>query len=176
MDEIEREERAAVVAEALSWQGTPYHHMATLKGVGTDCGQFLICVYRNVGLIPATDTGAYRMDWHFHRDDERYLRFVEQFAAQVPGPPQPADIVLYKFGRVISHGAIVIEWPQIIHAYRGGRAGGMVTLDDGLANARLAKRQQSAGGEAVFYSVWKKRREAADGVPDRRPGEQQGTG
>lgn len=176
MDEIERQQRAAVVAEALEWSRTPYHPLGRLKGIGVDCGQFLLCVYEAVGLIPPTDTGHYPPDWHFHRNDERYLGFVEQFASRIPGPPLPADIVLYKFGRVISHGAIVIEWPKIIHAYRPGHAGGMVMLDDGVANARLVKRQQSGeDGKAVFYSVWK-RREAADGVPVRRRSDHEATG
>jgi hypothetical protein len=29
--------REAIVAAARSWLGTPYHHQASLKGVGSDC-------------------------------------------------------------------------------------------------------------------------------------------
>ena len=29
--------RAAIVAEARGWIGTPYRHQASLKGVGADC-------------------------------------------------------------------------------------------------------------------------------------------
>lgn len=31
-------QRAAVVAEARSWIGTPYHNCADVKGAGVDCG------------------------------------------------------------------------------------------------------------------------------------------
>jgi cell wall-associated NlpC family hydrolase len=33
--------------------------------------------------------------------------------------PAPADIALWRFGRCYSHGAIVIDWPLVIHAYAG---------------------------------------------------------
>jgi cell wall-associated NlpC family hydrolase len=29
--------REAVIAEARTWLGTPWHHQASLKGVGCDC-------------------------------------------------------------------------------------------------------------------------------------------
>lgn len=31
--------------------------------------------------------------------------------------PLPADFVVFKFGRTFSHGAIVVDWPLIIHSY-----------------------------------------------------------
>jgi cell wall-associated NlpC family hydrolase len=40
--------RAAIVAEARSWIGTPYRHQASLKGVGTDCLGLLRGVWRGV--------------------------------------------------------------------------------------------------------------------------------
>ena len=36
------DERAAVVAEAMTWIGTPWAHMAHLKGVGVDCANLPI--------------------------------------------------------------------------------------------------------------------------------------
>ena len=33
--------------------------------------------------------------------------------------PLPADIALWRFGRCFSHGAIIIDWPLVIHAYAG---------------------------------------------------------
>ena len=37
MDKLELAQRLAVVAEAESWLGTPYHHEARIKGHGVDC-------------------------------------------------------------------------------------------------------------------------------------------
>ncbi len=44
--------RQSIVAEALSWAGTPYHHQARLKGVGVDCVGLPIGVARALGLVP----------------------------------------------------------------------------------------------------------------------------
>lgn len=110
------EQRAAVVAAAQGWLRTPFHHAARVKGVGVDCLQLLIAVYSEVGLIPEVDPGHYPWDWHMHKSEERYLAGVAQFAVQT-SDPQPGDIALFTFGKCVSHAAIVIDWPRVVHAY-----------------------------------------------------------
>ncbi len=114
-------QRAAVVAEARTWLGTPYHPEARIKGVGVDCAQLLIGVFAapQVGLVPMVAVPRYPPDWHLHRSAERYLTIVLDHAREIPGPPLPGDIVLWRFGRCFSHRAIVVDWPTIIHAYVG---------------------------------------------------------
>jgi len=61
-------------------------------------------------------------DWHLHRDAERYLEGLACHACEIAGPPQgtgplPGDIALFRFGRTYSHGAVVIRWPRVVHAY-----------------------------------------------------------
>lgn len=110
--------REEVVAEARSWISTPYAHRGRIKGYGVDCGQILIEVYQAVGLAEKVDAGMYSCDWHLHRSEERYLGIVSTYADPV-AEPLPGDIVLFKFGRCISHGGIVVAWPLIIHSYIG---------------------------------------------------------
>ena len=111
------EQRQNVVQEAISWQRTPYHHQGNLKGVGVDCVMFMIEVYRRCGLLSdLVDPRPYSHDWHMHRSEEVYLGGVEQLADRVD-VPQPGDIALFQFGRCVSHGAIVIEWPLVIHSF-----------------------------------------------------------
>jgi cell wall-associated NlpC family hydrolase len=141
----ERAQRAAVVQEAMGWLRTPYHHQGNVKGAGVDCAFLLIRVYHAVGLIPDIDPRPYPMDWHLHRGEERYLRWVEEYARPVD-EPQPGDIVLYQFGRCVSHGAIVVEWPTILHAYVGEGC----VLSDASNTPRLSERQKG------FYSIWGK--------------------
>jgi cell wall-associated NlpC family hydrolase len=126
----------AVIDEAMSWLNTPYHHSARLKGAGADCGQFPAAVFKACGLIPELDIGYYPHDWHMHRDDERYLEIVERHFEKTD-VPNPGCLALFKYGRAISHGSIIIEWPLIIHAYI---AAGAVVLDDAEANQELASR------------------------------------
>jgi len=143
--ETEKAQRASVVAEALSWVGTPYHHHARIKGAGVDCGMVLAEIFERAGVMPAVDPGDYPADWMCHRSEERFLGIVETYAHKIEGLPKPGDIALFQWGRCISHGAIVIEWPQILHAYK--IAGGVV-LDDAEQNKDLEPRL------AGFWSPW----------------------
>jgi len=129
--------RERIVAEARAWLNTPYHHAADVKGAGVDCAMLLVRVYHVAGLIPAIDPRPYPADWMMHRDEERYLGWVKKYADPVT-EPLPGDVVLYKVGRCFAHGAIVLAWPDVIHAFRD--EGGVVLgrFDSG----RLAGRER----------------------------------
>lgn len=113
----ESEHRAALVMAAHNWLNTPYHHKARIKGAGVDCAQLLIGVYAEAGLIEPFDTGDYPPDWMLHREEERFLAWVNQYLVEVE-TPLPGDVAIWRFGRSFSHGAIVVDWPLFIHAYR----------------------------------------------------------
>jgi len=110
-----------IVNEVRTWLGTPYHHQARVKGAGVDCAMLLCEVFESCGMIPHIDPRPYPADWHLHQSEEKYLGWIKQYADPVPDgeEPLPGDIVLYTFGRTVSHAGIVIDWPIIIHAYRG---------------------------------------------------------
>ena len=114
--------REAVLAEARTWLRTPWRHMGDLRGVGVDCVMLLARVYGAVGAMPAgIDPRPYPIDWHLHRDEERYATGMADYCDEISESDLlPADIVLYRVGRCYSHAGIVMQWPQqIIHAYRG---------------------------------------------------------
>jgi NlpC/P60 family putative phage cell wall peptidase len=108
--------RAAVVTEAESWIGTPFHHAARVKGAGVDCLMLLAEVYERAGVSRHVEPPFYVPDWHLHRDAERYMEGLLHYARTVE-MPGPGDIALFRFGRTFSHGAIVTAWPRLIHAY-----------------------------------------------------------
>jgi cell wall-associated NlpC family hydrolase len=162
----ERAARQAIVAEARSWIGTPYLHQGRVKGAGVDCAMLLLEVYERVGLIPhlalaevvvdpAGQIAKYPPDWMLHRDEERYLEIVERFARKLPRgesvAPLDGDIALYRWGRTISHGAIVDRWPRIIHAYSRS---GWVEYGEGdrgeVGGPGLDGKPRLAG----FWSLW----------------------
>jgi len=127
--------RELIITEAKTWLGTPYHNQASIKGVGVDCAWLLMCVYSNVGIINKEDLGSYASDWHLHRSDENYLNFVRARAKQVD-VPDVGDIALFRFGRCVSHGGIMINDDTLIHAVT--RVGCIQTkLDDAMLNNRL---------------------------------------
>lgn len=130
--------RQAIVEEALSWCGTPFHHGQRVKGRGCDCINLLIGVYHAVGLIPDVEPEHYPPDWHLHRDRERMLDEVQTYAHLVQEPqPQPGDAAFFRFGRVVSHSAIIIDDEIMVHAFvTAGRVERCerTTLDDRLVS------------------------------------------
>jgi cell wall-associated NlpC family hydrolase len=109
--------RLRVIKEAREWLRTPYHHMGRIKGGGADCLTLLVEVYQAAGVIPALEVPFYPPDWNLHRDAERYLKGVMRYARELGGQPAEADIAVFKFGRCFAHGAIVVAWPRLIHAW-----------------------------------------------------------
>jgi NlpC/P60 family putative phage cell wall peptidase len=108
--------RRAVIDEAESWIGTPFHHAARVKGAGVDCLMLLAEVYERAGVAAPIEPPFYVPDWHLHRDAERYEEGLLHYARPVEAP-DAGDIALFRFGRTFSHGAIVVGWPRLIHAY-----------------------------------------------------------
>ena len=112
-------ERAAVIRCARAWLRTPYHHRGRVKGAGVDCAMLLAEVYAEAGLVQPLAIPHYPPDWHLHRDAECYLGVLLDHAVEIAALPSPGDIALWRFGRCFSHGAIVVDWPVVIHAYLG---------------------------------------------------------
>ena len=134
--------RAAVVAEAMTWLGTPYHHHARIKGTGVDCAQLLIAVYAECELVPAVDPGKYPVEWHLHQNEEKFAEWLERVGAREVQTPAPGDIALFRYGRTYSHGGIVVG-EQILHAYMGL----------GVCLHRLTE-APLAGRPVKFWSIW----------------------
>ena len=141
-------DRAAVVAEARTWCGTPYHHMADVKGHGCDCAMLLVRVFCDLGLVESFDPRPYTRDWHLHRGEERYLRFLLARSHEVAAP-MPGDVILFKYGRCFSHGGIVSRQKPltIIHAFHPAR---IVFEEEIERNAEVAERISTA----MFASYW----------------------
>ncbi|CAK0767738.1 Hydrolase [Gammaproteobacteria bacterium] len=131
----EQEQRAAVIREAKTWLGTPYHLNAKVKGAGVDCGTFLISSFHGAGLIPDVNLGTFFSDFHLHKTDEVYLRWILEFCRPVD-VAEPGDIILYRYGRILAHGALVVDYPRIIHAPKEGVVYG--DGDDDILRKRAA--------------------------------------
>ncbi len=149
----EAAQRMAVVTEALSWLGTPYHHMGRVKGRhgGVDCAMLIAEVYERAGIIPHLDVAFYPHDWHLHRRDERFLGYILPHAHPIEAP-LVGDLVTFRFGLGFAHAAIVVfpGWPRIIHSDMDARC---VTLADGTAG-RHAHERSGAERERKFFSIW----------------------
>ena len=65
--------RAAIVAAARGWIGTPYRHQASLKGVGCDCLGLVRGVWREVVGPEPEPLRPYAQEWPLASPDERLL-------------------------------------------------------------------------------------------------------
>jgi len=128
------DERRAVVEAARKWIGTPYHHNAMVPHAGIDCATLLVASFKGAGLIGDIQLPLYSPQWHLHRDEDKYLDFIKRFCVEVERPPIIGDIVVWKFHRCFSHGAIVVDWPTVIHAFIGSGC----MEDDAVKNRMLA--------------------------------------
>lgn len=144
------DQRARVVAEARSWLRTPYHHHGAVKGAGVDCAMLPYAVYTACGAIaPFAFDASYAPQWHLHHGAERYLDIVAARAREVAAPPGPGGFALFKFGRVFSHGAIVLQWPLILHSALGV---GVVT--DDAERSGWFRTPNGAPRERRFFDLW----------------------
>ena len=117
-----------IIAEALTWLGTPYHEQASVKGPngGIDCAMFICRVFVDSGVIAPFDPRPYSDSFFLHRDEPLYLQWVERYADKLSDgvPEAPGDLALFKLGRTIAHSGIYLGDDLIIHAWK--QAGAVV--------------------------------------------------
>ncbi len=83
-----------------------------------------------------------------HQRYERYLEIVRSYAHEIPGPPRPADLAMFKLGHTYSHSVIVVEWPtRVIHA------NGITCQYDDVRNNTLFMRLMREA-PPKFFSIW----------------------
>ena len=114
--------RVRIVRAARGWIGTPYHHQASLKGVGCDCLGLLRGVWRDcIGPEPE-EPGPYSPDWaeasRVEALAEAALRHLDPRALDAW---RPGDMLLFRWreGLPAKHAAIVATQGSMIHAHDG---------------------------------------------------------
>ncbi|WP_457329727.1 NlpC/P60 family protein [Rhizobacter sp. P5_C2] len=143
-ESIEAQQRQAVIAEALTWLDTPYHHHGRLKGVGVDCGQSLCAIYEAAGVVAPIDPGIYSTAWHLHRSDELYIDWLQRAGAVRTDHPKAGDVALFRFGRTFSHGGVLVDRRTVLHAY----------VNQAVILTRLDE-APLAGRPVQFWTLWK---------------------
>jgi len=89
--------RESIVAAARSWVGTPYHHQASLRGVGCDCLGLIRGVWRELqGPEPET-LPPYTRDWGDVTGAEPLLAAARRHLAAVAiAEAQPGDVIVFR--------------------------------------------------------------------------------
>ncbi len=114
--------REKIVSVARSWLGTPYHHQASVKGIGTDCLGLVRGVYREVYGEEAEIPPAYSPDWAEASGMETMLKAARRhLEKQSLASLSPGDVIIFRLrpSMVAKHAAIVSDPQKMIHAIEG---------------------------------------------------------
>lgn len=111
--------RAEIVREARAWIGTPYHHQASLVGVGTDCLGLVRGIWRALyGREPA-ELPAYTRDWSEASGREALLDSARQHLVEANrADAKPGDVLVFRLRPALpaKHVAILATEATMIHA------------------------------------------------------------
>lgn len=109
-----------IVAEARAWIGTPYHHQASLKGVGCDCLGLIRGVWRALYGEEPEAPPSYTPDWAEARGGETLLDAATRHLQQIETADAGAgDVVLFRWRDHLpaKHCAILTGPARMIHAH-----------------------------------------------------------
>jgi len=101
------------------WKGIPYLHAGKTKSAGVDCINFILCVYEDLEVFVPGEIKylPYSPDWHMHQTEERILNMAKQHCFEISKIAlRYGDLILMKFGKCFSHGALYIKEYEIIHS------------------------------------------------------------
>lgn len=115
-------QRADIVAAARAWIGTPYHHQASVRGIGADCLGLVRGVWRDVYRSDVSVPAAYTRDWAEASQRETMLEGARQYLIGIDKSELAAgDVVVFRLrsGTVAKHAAIVATDATMIHAIEG---------------------------------------------------------
>jgi NlpC/P60 family putative phage cell wall peptidase len=108
---------ADVVAEALTWVGTPFRWQAAHKGVGADCKGFVAGVARALGLPEAEHLHMLKADYSPKVDSSFLARAIGEVLVPVE-TPAPGDVLLMLAAGLPQHLGI-FAGERILHTYTG---------------------------------------------------------
>jgi cell wall-associated NlpC family hydrolase len=110
-----------VANEAERWLGTPFFPRMAKPGVGADCVQLALAVYKDAGVLPVTATlPSYNLDGGNHRRTSLVLEWLSTCPHLVPEDrPSVGSLLVYRLGRVEHHVGIMVDGRRLVHAVRG---------------------------------------------------------
>lgn len=114
--------RAAIVAAARGWIGTPYRHQASLKGIGCDCLGLVRGVWREVVGREPEAVPPYAPDWAEAGLRELMAEAGERhFIRIAPADADTGDLLLFRWRAHLpaKHAAIMTGAAGMVHAHDG---------------------------------------------------------
>ncbi|MEO1198078.1 MAG: NlpC/P60 family protein [Pseudomonadota bacterium] len=110
-----------VISIARDWLGTPYHHQASLRGIGCDCIGLIRGVWRDLHGPEPEAVPGYSGLWAEVGGQERLIEAARRhlIEADFNAGPLPGDVVLFRYRAdvIAKHAAIISDDGRMIHAY-----------------------------------------------------------
>lgn len=156
--------RADIVALARGWLGTPYHHQASLKGVGCDCLGLIRGVYAEAYGQPAETPPPYSRDWAEASGRETMIEAGARHLTRIPPDTADAgDVLIFRLrpGAMAKHAGIVSWAPAYSHAPDIRPAVGPLAGADERPPLRMIHAIEGATACEVQVTGWWRRRIAA---------------
>jgi NlpC/P60 family putative phage cell wall peptidase len=116
--------RTHIVSLARSWLGTPYHHQASLRGIGCDCIGLVRGIWRDLYGTEPQRLPAYTRDWAEGSARETLLDAARRHLLELPpSEARPGDVLVFRWrrGAMAKHCAILSTRTAMIHALEGAR-------------------------------------------------------
>lgn len=113
-------DRTAIIAEARAWIGTPYHHQASVKGVGCDCLGLVRGVWRALYGREPEQPPPYSRDWaEVHRRETLAEAAARHMQSVAITNVRPGDVLLFALNdrAPAKHCAILTERDRMVHSY-----------------------------------------------------------
>lgn len=114
--------RPDIIRIARAWTGTPYHHQASTKGVGTDCLGLILGIWRELyGTTPEAPP-PYSPDWAEASGRETLLDAARRHLIPIAKEILlPGDVLVFRYRATTpaKHLAILTDDAHMLHAIEG---------------------------------------------------------
>lgn len=111
-----------IVHLARGWLGTPYHHQASIRGIGCDCLGLIRGVYRELMGEEAATPPPYSRDWGEANGEETLLAAAASHLTEIPiAEMGPGSVLIFRLrpGAVAKHAGILATETTFVHAMEG---------------------------------------------------------
>lgn len=108
-----------VVTAARRWIGTPYHHQASLIGIGADCLVLIRGVWRDLYGEDAEQPPGYSRDWGEVSGTETMIEAaLRHLVRRESLRPEPGDVLIFRMraGAIAKHAGVLATSDTMIHA------------------------------------------------------------
>lgn len=156
--------REAIVEAARGWLGTPYHHQASVKGVGSDCLGLIRGIWRELYGPEPEAMPSYTPDWGSATGAETLLAAACRHLVKLDdvSTASPGDVLVFRMRDegMAKHAGIIVALPATSDALPRGalhEREGLLERD----GATMVHAQEGLGVVEIELGRWWRRRTAA---------------